>query len=1333
MATNTTKQISTYVEPENATIQKMKFKSSDKDVVYVTTTGLVKALAPGKATITVTALDGSSQYEKVVITVLEDLLITDKNVDTENEVIVIDKTYGNVTIDESVGDADIYLAGVNVKNKLILESGEYSVYTYDSDMNEVVIDEAQADEEIVSFTTEDENEDSKTPKLVVGSNTKVSNLQAKVNAMIKQEDGSEIEGLTFTQDKDGKITLFLEGYVGNILLDASFGDMEIVSTGSKIGNVSVSGGENAGNVVLTDAGDSEIDNLTLTGAAKIEVAVPTKEVTIDEKAKGSSLTTKGSVGTIKNAGAESKIKVGGTVDNFVSEGKKADIDVAKGGYVGTIDLTGESSLLYGAGEVSEAYVNADNCRIDTVNTLVTVGEAKGTNVQGSDVKAGSSTTTEPPAIGGGGGGGITIPEPPMEINVGDEIYVNDYEEGPHGLTSVKGTVSIAVVDGGNGGGKAAKISSKSADWAGAGINLGEYLGKHVTIRIKADIKADEDGTLKATVNYNSSGYNQPEGCEIELTEAGTWYTLNGTFELGNDIESAILYFESPNLSNYYLDNVSITVESIGEAIRVEGVSLDQNEIEIRKRDTVKLNAILDPLNADNKNVTWESENASIASVDNNGNVTGVGDGTTRISATTADGGFKAYCSVTVAGEAPVITPAPAGSVIFDDMEVNTTLKTIGWGATAITAKVIIDPNNSNNRLLEVKPSNYNGAAVVQMTIPEGTTLGDYAKITYKAAWISGDVNNKTVRAEAGTSLTGQFGNEGTDARLIGTTSRGGSLTTALAEETITLNGTLSSLSGTIELAIGISCSGGTYYLDDIVLVPKTGGGGDTPVSQPILSADFEDGSTYELTGTIDTGISFADEGYNSNKSIKTVPGTSGLGWGNPGYSLSSYAGKTVTLITYMKHDDAEAKELKATFQIKNPANPDGAYDAVSHTIEQGVWTQFVKEVVIPEDATSVHLYFETNSASSFFIDNFLLYQGTQAQAEAAYTTLFPSVTPSDPSITSYDFEGGVSTFDTIGLTAEVITTAQMADEVKEGFATSNGLKVVNDNWNTVPKIAINLPAGTTLADYTKLTARYYSLAGTNARYKNAYLLAGEVLDYSGDTLDGSSNFITSVNNGFGEEGAWRTVTFDFTSDMVSAVTGSAIEIGLGMSAPGGATYILDDIAVLTSDGTEFVVENFDGAAPPLGKVGQSTVTTSIVTPEEIAGLILTNTSSKVLKLTNTDWNQAVKLDIVLPDGKTINDYEAVSFKVFMPRNTVDANGFYYKDFTVDFGTNITTASGRGWSTADHRGIWYNVDITIDETVKSTIGTVGTFEIALGCSTGETTPYYIDGVNLVPVP
>ncbi|MFC5449969.1 discoidin domain-containing protein [Paenibacillus aestuarii] len=88
---------------------------------------------------------------------------------------------------------------------------------------------------------------------------------------------------------------------------------------------------------------------------------------------------------------------------------------------------------------------------------------------------------------------------------------------------------------------------------------------------------------------------------------------------------------------------------------VTGVSLTQTELNMNVLDApVALEAVVAPLNAADTSVNWSSSDPGIAMVDEYGVVTPKGAGTTTITVTTKDGGYKASVSVTVSGQSGLL-------------------------------------------------------------------------------------------------------------------------------------------------------------------------------------------------------------------------------------------------------------------------------------------------------------------------------------------------------------------------------------------------------------------------------------------------------------------------------------------------------------------------------------------------------------------------------------------------------------------------------------------------------------------------------------------------------
>ena len=82
-------------------------------------------------------------------------------------------------------------------------------------------------------------------------------------------------------------------------------------------------------------------------------------------------------------------------------------------------------------------------------------------------------------------------------------------------------------------------------------------------------------------------------------------------------------------------------------VPVTGVELDATELELEVGGTAVLTATVLPEDATDKTVTWTSSAPGIASVDENGTISGLSAGNAVVTVTTTDGGKTAECSVTV--------------------------------------------------------------------------------------------------------------------------------------------------------------------------------------------------------------------------------------------------------------------------------------------------------------------------------------------------------------------------------------------------------------------------------------------------------------------------------------------------------------------------------------------------------------------------------------------------------------------------------------------------------------------------------------------------------------
>lgn len=156
-------------------------------------------------------------------------------------------------------------------------------------------------------------------------------------------------------------------------------------------------------------------------------------------------------------------------------------------------------------------------------------------------------------------------------------------------------------------------------------------------------------------------------------------------------------------------------------ISVTGVKLDKEALELVEGDSYQLTATVTPANAHNKKVAWNSSNESIATVDQNGKVTAIKEGTAIITVITEDGGKSATCEVTVRKkEEPVPDPIPVIGVTLDKTEL-----TLIEGETADLVATVT-PDDADNKNVIWSSSDESIATVEQdgkvIALKEGVAI-----------------------------------------------------------------------------------------------------------------------------------------------------------------------------------------------------------------------------------------------------------------------------------------------------------------------------------------------------------------------------------------------------------------------------------------------------------------------------------------------------------------------------------------------------------------------------------------------------------------------------------
>ncbi len=194
--------------------------------------------------------------------------------------------------------------------------------------------------------------------------------------------------------------------------------------------------------------------------------------------------------------------------------------------------------------------------------------------------------------------------------------------------------------------------SEYTNWAGHGsLNVARFLGceEHSPTVSSVDVSPsalnlDLNGTKTGSLSATVVGTNDPSQVVTWSSNNTSVATVSTTGVVTAKATGSATITATSELDPTKSGTCTVTV--IDSTVHVTGVSLNKNATTIAAGGSETLSATVSPSNATNKNITWTSSNASVATV-SNGTVTGVATGEATITATSVDGGKTATCVVTV--------------------------------------------------------------------------------------------------------------------------------------------------------------------------------------------------------------------------------------------------------------------------------------------------------------------------------------------------------------------------------------------------------------------------------------------------------------------------------------------------------------------------------------------------------------------------------------------------------------------------------------------------------------------------------------------------------------
>ncbi len=234
----------------------------------------------------------------------------------------------------------------------------------------------------------------------------------------------------------------------------------------------------------------------------------------------------------------------------------------------------------------------------------------------------------------------------------------------------------------------------------------------VTGNMKLEARWNADGKVTG-VTLNETAVSLKPGATMTLIATVTPDTAEDkSLTWSSSDESIVTVDENGNIKAIKEGKATITVTTkdgnhkatvivtvTKDDIAVTGVSFDKKTLNLATGSSTTLKATISPSDATNKGLIWSSSDSSIATVDQNGKVTGKKEGTVTITVTTKDGNYKATITVVVKDE-----PVKSVKITGDTSMVVKGTQTL---------KAVITPNNATNKAVTWSSSDSSIATVDQ--------------------------------------------------------------------------------------------------------------------------------------------------------------------------------------------------------------------------------------------------------------------------------------------------------------------------------------------------------------------------------------------------------------------------------------------------------------------------------------------------------------------------------------------------------------------------------------------------------------------------------------------
>lgn len=589
---------------------------------------------------------------------------------------------GDLTISDRLGTKTITLDNVTVKGKLIVDGGS-EVILKDCDIKEMVMDQKDTTVKASGKTTVEKTTFQKIGKLTGGDYTdvivdkelsgyitidaKVRNLTLDAETDLKLGSDARIKNMEITKNADKATIDFSKGKVEDMEVKDKItikgsGDIDTMTVyvsgvTSSIRPDTVKTKDNASKPDYTDDDDdwwtpSRYKNITVTenrnGGTYRNVTVAKENIRVENMNVRENLYIDKAVGekavTLRN------MSISGNV--YVNGGGKDSV------YFENCSISGNIYAQKTSGK--QVALKFDKNTADKLKGSVVV-EGNGALLKNKD--AGSTATLKKVVV-------KTEKPVTVDANVTDMQVTTANDQ-----LTVNGTVDKLQAD------KAVIVKGNGTIYEKTGSGQISVSVTGVSLD-KTEIVLVEGSSEKLTATVEPTNATNKNVTWSSDHEAIATVDQNGTVTARRGGQATITV-TTVDGSKTATCTVRVRIQ-IGEP--VQSVGLNKTELALEVGKTGTLEAIVEPSDATNKNVTWSSSNSEVATVDN-GVVTAVSAGTAIITVTTEDGAKTATCKVTV--NAPQTVPVTGVTLDKTSLDLKT------GDNTTLTATV--NPESATNK------------------------------------------------------------------------------------------------------------------------------------------------------------------------------------------------------------------------------------------------------------------------------------------------------------------------------------------------------------------------------------------------------------------------------------------------------------------------------------------------------------------------------------------------------------------------------------------------------------------------------------------------------------